>query len=80
MENEMASKEKNRKIEALRKELSSSMGALQPSVESMIVPKVATKEIKNLKPGDEVKVITLNQNGSVISVDERKKEIERRHK
>ena len=74
MENEMASKEKNRKIEALRKELSSSMGALQPSVESMIVPKVATKEIKNLKPGDEVKVITLNQNGSVISVDERKKE------
>lgn len=74
MENEMASKEKNRKIEALRKELSSSMGALQPSVESMIVPKVATKEVKNLKPGDEVKVITLNQNGSVISVDERKKE------
>ena len=74
MENEMASKEKNRKIEVLRKELSSSMGALQPSVESMIVPKVATKEIKNLKPGDEVKVITLNQNGSVISVDERKKE------
>ena len=74
MENEMASKEKNRKIEALRKELSSSMGALQPSVESMIVPKVSAKEIKNLKPGDEVKVITLNQNGSVISVDERKKE------
>ena len=74
IENEMASKEKNRKIEALRKELSSSMGALQPSVESMIIPKVATKEIKNLKPGDEVKVITLNQNGSVISVDERKKE------
>ncbi|MGL5329068.1 MAG: endonuclease MutS2 [Peptostreptococcaceae bacterium] len=74
MENEMASKEKNRKIEALRKELTSSMGALQPTVESMIVPKVATKEIKNLKPGDEVKVITLNQNGSVVSVDERKKE------
>ena len=74
MENEMASKEKNRKIEALRKELSSSMGALQPSVESMIIPKVATKEIKNLKPGDEVKVITLNQNGSVVTVDERKKE------
>ncbi len=74
MENEMASKEKNRKIEALRKELTNSMGALQPTVESMIVPKVASKEIKNLKPGDEVKVITLNQNGSVISVDEKKKE------
>ena len=74
MEAEMASKEKNRKIEALRKELTNSMGALQPTVESMIVPKVASKEIKNLKPGDEVKVITLNQNGSVISVDEKKKE------
>ncbi|WP_195251565.1 endonuclease MutS2 [Romboutsia sp. 1001713B170207_170306_H8] len=74
MENEMASKEKNRKIEALRKELTNSMGALQPTVESMIVPKVASKEIKNLKPGDEVKVITLNQNGSVISVDDKKKE------
>lgn len=74
MENEMASKEKNRKIEALRKELTNSMGALQPTVESMIVPKISTKEIKNLKPGDEVKVITLNQNGSVISVDEKKKE------
>ncbi|MGL5694932.1 MAG: endonuclease MutS2, partial [Peptostreptococcaceae bacterium] len=74
MESEMASKEKNRKIEALRKELTNSMGALQPTVESMIIPKVATKEIKNLKSGDEVKVITLNQNGSVVSVDERKKE------
>ena len=74
MESEMASKEKNRKIEALRKELTSSMGALQPTVESMIVPKVASQEIKNLKPGQEVKVITLNQNGSVVSVDERKKE------
>ena len=40
----------------------------------MIVPKTATKEIKNLKPGDEVKVITLNQQWYVISVDERKKE------
>lgn len=27
----------------------------------MIVPKVSNKEIKDLKPGEEVKVITLNQ-------------------
>lgn len=74
LEEERASKEKNRKIEELRKELSSSMGSLQPTVKSMIVPKVSTKEIKDLKPGEEVKVITLNQKGSVVSVDKNKKE------
>ena len=74
MEMEMASKEKNRKIEALRKELADSMGSLQPSVKSMIVPKVSNKEIKDLKAGDEVKVITLNQDGTVVSVDKKKKE------
>lgn len=74
LEEERASKEKNQKIEALRKELASSMGKLQPSVESMIIPKVANKEIKDLKVGEEVKVTTLNQQGSVVSVDENKKE------
>ena len=74
MEMEMASKEKNKKIEALRKELADSMGNLQPSVKSMIVPKVSNKEIKDLKAGDEVKVITLNQDGTVVSVDKKKKE------
>lgn len=74
LEQERASKEKNRKIEELRKELTSSMGSLQPTVKSMIVPKVSSKEIKDLKPGEEVKVITLNQNGSVVSVDKKRKE------
>jgi len=74
MEMEMASKEKNKKIEALRKELADSMGNLQPSVKSMIVPKVSNKEIRDLKAGDEVKVITLNQEGTVVSVDNKKKE------
>ena len=74
MEMEMASKEKNKKIEALRKELADSMGNLQPSVKSMIVPKVSNKEIRDLKVGDEVKVITLNQEGTVVSVDKKKKE------
>ncbi|UPA30245.1 endonuclease MutS2 [Terrisporobacter glycolicus] len=74
MEMEMASKEKNKKIEALRKELADSMGNLQPSVKSMIVPKVSNKEIRDLKAGDEVKVITLNQEGTVVLVDKKKKE------
>ncbi|CEO15956.1 DNA mismatch repair protein [[Clostridium] sordellii] len=74
LEQESMSKEKNRKIEELRREISSSMGALQPSIKSMIVPKTISKEVKDLKPGDEVKVITLNQQGSVISADNKKKE------
>ena len=74
LEQERASKEKNQQIEALRKEVTNSMGKLQPTVKSMIEPKVATKEIKNLKVGEEVKVITLNQQGTVVSVDEKKKE------
>ncbi len=74
LEEERASKEKNQKIEELRKELTNSMGSLQPTIKSMIEPKVASKEIKDLKPGEEVKIITLNQQGSVVSVDNNKKE------
>ena len=45
------------------------MGSLQPTVKSMIVPKVASKEITDLKAGEDVRVITLNQEGTVVSVD-----------
>ncbi|MDR0880080.1 MAG: endonuclease MutS2 [Clostridioides sp.] len=74
MEIERASSDKNRKIDALKRELTNSLGDLQPSVQNMIVPRVNNKEIKNLKPGQDVKVITLNQNGTVVTADDKKKE------
>lgn len=74
LEQQNASKEKNRKIEELRKEIATSMGSLQPTVKSMVVPKISNKEIKDLRSGEEVKVITLNQQGTVVSVDNNKKE------
>ena len=39
-----------------------------------IIPKEGNKEIKDLKVGEEVRIITLNQQGSVVSVDKNKKE------
>ncbi|WP_317315877.1 endonuclease MutS2 [Peptostreptococcus russellii] len=74
LEMEKASKDKDRRIEKIRREIGQSMGKLQPSVESMVVPKFASKEIKNLKAGEDVRIITLNQEGTVISVDNKKKE------
>lgn len=74
IENEKASQEKDRRIDEIRKEISKSMGNLQPSVESMVVPKFSSSEIKNLKPGEDVNIITLRQEGIVISCDDKKKE------
>lgn len=74
IEKQRASKDKDRRIEKIRKEISESMGKLQPSVESMVVPKYASKEIKNLKAGEDVDIITLRQEGTVISADDKKKE------
>lgn len=74
LEMQKASKEKDRRIEKIRKEIGQSMGKLQPSVESMVVPKFASKEIKNLKAGEDVSIITLKQEGTVVSVDNKKKE------
>ena len=50
------------------------MGGLQPSLESMVVPKFASKEIKSLKAGAEVNIVSLRQEGTVISADDNKKE------
>ncbi|WP_101772443.1 endonuclease MutS2 [Peptostreptococcus faecalis] len=74
IEQEKSSKEKDRRLEDIRREIGQSMGHLQPSIESMVVPKFSQKEIKTLKPGQDVNIITLRQDGVVISADDNKKE------
>lgn len=74
VEKERESKEKDQRIERIRKEIGESMGGLQPSVESMIVPRFSSKEVKSLSPGQDVSVITLRQEGIVVSADDKKKE------
>lgn len=74
LEKESASREKDRRIDEIRKEIVESMGSLQPSVESLVVPKFTSIEIKSLKPGEDVNIITLRQEGTVISADDKKKE------
>lgn len=74
IENQRASREKDKRIDEIRKEITKSMGNLQPSVESMVVPKFSDSEIKNLKAGEDVNIITLRQEGTVVSCDDKKKE------
>lgn len=74
LEKKRASKDKDRRIEEIRKEISKNMGSLSPSVESMVVPKFASKEITHLDPGEDVNIVTLRQEGTVISADDERKE------
>lgn len=74
IESERPSRDRDREIEDIRRSISNSIGGLQPSIESMIVPKYSSSQIKNLKPGQDVDIITLNQRGTVISSDDKKKE------
>ena len=74
LEKESASRDKDRRIEEIRKEIGQSMGGLSPSLESMVVPKYASKEINTLKSGTEVNIVSLRQEGTVVSADDGKKE------
>ncbi|KXZ39345.1 DNA mismatch repair protein MutS2 [Alkalithermobacter thermoalcaliphilus JW-YL-7 = DSM 7308] len=64
----------NKEIENIKAKLSQSLKGVQTSVKDMIVPKVSKKELKDIKIGDEVKVVTLNQQGTILSIDNNKKE------
>ncbi|OPJ55173.1 endonuclease MutS2 [Alkalithermobacter paradoxus] len=74
LEKQEYSKDKNKEIENIRSKINKSMGSVQTSVKDMIIPKVSKKVIKNIKAGDEVKVVSLNQEGTILSVDNDKKE------
>lgn len=74
LEHKRSSKEKDRRIDKIRKEMADYMGSLSPSIESMVVPKFSSDEITSLKPGEDVNVVTLRQEGIVVSADDEKKE------
>lgn len=74
LERESVSKSRNQEIEQVRQSLQKNLKSLQTNVKDMIMPKVASKKIENLLPGQSVNVVTLNQTGTVVEVNSKKKE------
>ncbi len=67
---ELEEKEMNRKIEEARKNISGKMGKLAQDMGEQLVLKTNKKPPKNLKQGEAVKVLTLDQIGYVISPED----------
>lgn len=67
-------KNTNRKIEEIRGNLRLSMDKYGVKAEELLRQKSVRKPVKTTKPGDEVYVPSFGKNGSVVSVDEGKKE------
>ncbi|MBM7616376.1 endonuclease MutS2 [Alkaliphilus hydrothermalis] len=63
---EMEEKEIQKKLEEAKKQLTGKMDALGETVEDLFTNKTSKKPPKNLKPGETVKVISLNQTGHVV--------------
>ncbi len=74
LERKRASKEKNREIEQLRNEITSKMGNIRPVVKNIVDPKKSTSNLTSLNKGDNIRVMSLNQDGTVVSADDDKKE------
>ncbi|WP_026477021.1 endonuclease MutS2 [Alkaliphilus transvaalensis] len=72
---ELEEKEINRQLEAAKKQLSEKMGALGETVEDLFTQKTSKKPPKNLKAGETVTVLSLNQTGHVISPVDDKGEV-----
>lgn len=67
---ELEEKEMNRKIEEARKNISGKMGKLAEGMSEQIILKTNKKPPKNLKPGESVNVLSLNQIGYVVSPED----------
>ena len=67
---ELEEKEMNRKIEEARQSISKKMDRLSEGMTERLVMKTSKKPPKNLKAGEMVKVLSLNQTGYVISPED----------
>lgn len=67
---ELEQKEMNRKIEEARQSISKRMDKLSDGMTEPLVLKTNKKPPKNLKAGETVKVLSLNQTGHVISPED----------
>ncbi|MBB6218246.1 DNA mismatch repair protein MutS2 [Anaerosolibacter carboniphilus] len=65
---EVEEKEKNRRIEEARKGLREKLGQVDEGLGLGVSLGVNTKPPKQLKPGDTVMILTLNQKGNVVTV------------
>lgn len=69
--------EVRRQTEELRQRLNKSIGSLDESLAESILPRQGyVKPPKNLKPGDTVLIVNLNQRGSVLSVPDKNGEVQ----
>lgn len=73
---ELEEKEMNRKIEEARKSISGKMNKLSDAASEKLVLKTNKKPPKNLKPGEAVRVLSLNQIGYVVSPENENGEVQ----
>lgn len=67
--------ERNRKIEEARKKLKNKLDVVEDSLAESLVPRRNLKPLKNVKPGDRVFIVTLNQMGNVLTYPDSKGEV-----
>lgn len=67
--------ERNKQLEEARKKLKVRLDDIEDSMAKSLIPRERLKPLKNVKPGDNVFIITLNQPGTVLTVPDDKGEV-----